>query len=809
MLPPCLGRRELLGQVRAELTTRRWVTLVGPPGVGKTLVARHTVAGRGDVAWVTLAPATTLEGVVAACLDELTPDTAPGDTDVFALKRSLDEVGRLLVLDGIDEASPDGLGELIGSLVAATNDARFLCTATLPAGQPGETVVRIEPLPVPGPDDELAGPALELFVSKLAGAGGEIVDLDQDEATLRSLLAASGGLPLLLEQFAVQGAVVGVGQVVPGDSVGAAVAASYAMVDARSQQAYRRLAALPSHVSLDVAAHVIGVPRAIAIGTIARLERHGLVELRSDERVGMLAPVRRHALDLARASGDVEAATAGIVRWADAALPQNEDEGAANAPWLADLDVLHGAVATACADPGTLDLGYRLANRAFGALYVAMKPREALALCELALGAGSGPADVGGQVARRAGICASEVRGTFEGLRFLDIAEEHARRSTIAGVQLARTASIRAEMFLDAGQLERARTEARSILDSDVVDSYVRRQAARTLMDAEVGEGHLAAAEMLAPDIIDGAAPQEHWLAIAARVLLAHIAWEQGRDLEAAAMARGARNEALDLAEDRVALLADILHRRVTGDPAVLTPEPESLPWAVRLGYQAQHAREMLSSGEPMRAAGQAADVVMLADSARLERDGVEARIVLGDALLAAEDEAQARSSYAAAVRRAATCPMPLRVADALDGLAAALASTGRSRAERFAGAAFHLRSVAGAVHRPRPGFPEGRVPKPRSPGNWVDGDGLSAEGLRQASRLEDGSLGEASPRLAASLTKAQLAVAELVGKGLTSKEIAEQLFLSPRTVDNHLAQIYRRLDIPSRARLAALMADV
>jgi hypothetical protein len=109
----------------------------------------------------------------------------------------------------------------------------------------------------------------------------------------------------------------------------------------------------------------------------------------------------------------------------------------------------------------------------------------------------------------------------------------------------------------------------------------------------------------------------------------------------------------------------------------VLEPQPESLPWAIRLGYQLQHARDVLASGEPMRAAGLAADIVVLADSARLERDGVEARIVLGDALLAAGDDAQARSSYAAAVRHASACPMPLRVADALDGLAAALIGRG------------------------------------------------------------------------------------------------------------------------------------
>jgi DNA-binding NarL/FixJ family response regulator len=59
------------------------------------------------------------------------------------------------------------------------------------------------------------------------------------------------------------------------------------------------------------------------------------------------------------------------------------------------------------------------------------------------------------------------------------------------------------------------------------------------------------------------------------------------------------------------------------------------------------------------------------------------------------------------------------------------------------------------------------------------------------------------------SLTKAERAVAELVAEGLTSRQIAEQLFVSPRTVDAHLSHIFRKLEIASRAKLAALMAEV
>ena len=74
----------------------------------------------------------------------------------------------------------------------------------------------------------------------------------------------------------------------------------------------------------------------------------------------------------------------------------------------------------------------------------------------------------------------------------------------------------------------------------------------------------------------------------------------------------------------------------------------------------------------------------------------------------------------------------------------------------------------------------------------WVERarDELARIGGRRASLVE--------------LTESERRIAELVATGRSNREVAETLFLSPRTVSTSLARVFRKLDVTSRTEMAA-----
>lgn len=82
---------------------------------------------------------------------------------------------------------------------------------------------------------------------------------------------------------------------------------------------------------------------------------------------------------------------------------------------------------------------------------------------------------------------------------------------------------------------------------------------------------------------------------------------------------------------------------------------------------------------------------------------------------------------------------------------------------------------------------------------------GLGANGYAERARRILHALGRVAPAGPAhtGLTPRQLEIARLVTEGMSNAEIAEALFVSPRTVESHLDHIYTRLGISSRVALA------
>jgi len=58
-----------------------------------------------------------------------------------------------------------------------------------------------------------------------------------------------------------------------------------------------------------------------------------------------------------------------------------------------------------------------------------------------------------------------------------------------------------------------------------------------------------------------------------------------------------------------------------------------------------------------------------------------------------------------------------------------------------------------------------------------------------------------------ASLTPSERRVADLAAAGRTNRDIAQELFVTPKTVERHLGNVYRKLGISSRYRIAAELA--
>ena len=83
----------------------------------------------------------------------------------------------------------------------------------------------------------------------------------------------------------------------------------------------------------------------------------------------------------------------------------------------------------------------------------------------------------------------------------------------------------------------------------------------------------------------------------------------------------------------------------------------------------------------------------------------------------------------------------------------------------------------------------------------------MGIPGFAERARRELAATGETArkrdPSTVDELTAQELQIARFVAEGMSNKEVAAQLFLSPRTIDYHLRNVFSKLGITSRMQLA------
>jgi non-specific serine/threonine protein kinase len=165
------------------------------------------------------------------------------------------------------------------------------------------------------------------------------------------------------------------------------------------------------------------------------------------------------------------------------------------------------------------------------------------------------------------------------------------------------------------------------------------------------------------------------------------------------------------------------------------------------------------------------------------------------------------------------------RIAKCLDGFAGLAVETGQAtRAARLVGAASALRESTGAVVDPMDRADHAHiVAKTRRALGDTAFDRALAEGsvMDQQRAVVEALLGN-TPKARAGMVSAALAVgpavdpltrreqqvAALIAHGLTNRQIAEQLIISERTADNHVANILGKLGFSARAQVAVWAAE-
>jgi predicted ATPase/DNA-binding winged helix-turn-helix (wHTH) protein len=338
-----VGRDETVRSAAAQLRERRFVTLVGPGGIGKTTVALAVAEGTGGsyrdgARFIDLSLVTDLRLVPAALASALGLATAAQDP-IAGLAAALASREMLIVLDNCEHVI-EAAATLAEGMVRGAPGVRLLATSREPLRATGERIVRLGPLELP-PDstgysaaEAMRYAAVQLFVERASASDDGFRMDDADTALVIDICRRLDGVALAIELAAGRVSAFGLRGLASHlddrfrvltegrrtalprhKTLGATIDWSYGLLSEVEQRVFARLGTMAGSFALDSAAAVAGgdgIGEADAIEAVASLVGKSMIAAeagRSTVTYRLLESMRAYAQQKLVDAGDLDRAS--------------------------------------------------------------------------------------------------------------------------------------------------------------------------------------------------------------------------------------------------------------------------------------------------------------------------------------------------------------------------------------------------------------------------------------------------------------------------------------------------------------------
>jgi predicted ATPase/DNA-binding CsgD family transcriptional regulator len=204
-----IGRDRELAELTALLRESRLISLIGPGGAGKTRLAAEAIRLLGDeaagVTFVPLEPVRQPESLAAAVASSLGVHDQPQVPLLESVAAALGDAPRLLVLDGAEHLRAE-VAALVAELLAAADGLRVVVTSRVVLGVPGEVCWTVPPLDCPsaaaGVSDIAGSDAVRLFIARASDRLPGFTGAEVAPHVIAELCRRLDGLPLAIELIA-------------------------------------------------------------------------------------------------------------------------------------------------------------------------------------------------------------------------------------------------------------------------------------------------------------------------------------------------------------------------------------------------------------------------------------------------------------------------------------------------------------------------------------------------------------------------------------------------------------------------------